>query len=166
MAGCLSAIFVWFVATAVLFWLGPYAEFEPIAATCAGGALATFVVQLWLLVRGRARHRRLMAEYALLYGPFPDEFKAWGTRAAGTAGRMIGGTAGYVVGGLVGAAADAYQARQQYAGMSEPQLALIYEINRAQLVRPVITSVMMVGALIVSWLLVVFTEPIRNAVGF
>ena len=69
------------------------------------------------------------------------------------------------MGGLIGAAADAYQARPQYTGMSEPQLALLYEINRLQLVRPVITSVMMVGALIVSWLLVVFTEPIRNALG-
>jgi hypothetical protein len=107
----------------------------------------------------------LTAEYVRLYGPLPEGTKAWGTRAGGTAGRLIGGTAGYVVGGLVGAAVDADKTRAQYAGMSEPQLALLHEINRLELVRPLITSVMMIGALIVSWLIVVVTEPIRNAIG-
>jgi len=161
MAGCLSSIMVWLAATVALFWFGSGAPFETVLGVFEAGVAACFVIQSALWILGRAKHRRLAAAYVRLYGPLPDDAKGWGTRAGGTAGRVLGGSTGYLVGGLLGAAADVYAERKKYKGMTEPQIALLQELGQLGLVRPVLTSVFMVGALLVSWMVVMFVDMVR-----
>ena len=166
MPGCLPSLLVWLAGTIAMFWVGASADFQTVALIIAVSTAACFVVQTLAWFQTRARHRSLAAEYVRLFGPLPEEMKAWGTRAGGTAGRLLGGSTGYVIGGLVGAAVDAYNERQKYRDMSEPQIALLQELNRLQLVQPLQMSLMMVGALIGSWLLVFVVEFARSIVGF
>lgn len=121
-------------------------------AVIAGGVLACFITQMLILRSMRARLTGLTANYVQLYGPLPEDFKAWNTRGGGTAGFALGGTTGYLVGGAIGAAVDAYKEKKKYDAMTEPQRELLYELNRMNFVKPVVNSAMMVGALIVSWL--------------
>lgn len=165
MPGCLPSVLVWLAGTVAMFWVGASADFQTVALIMAVSAVACFALQLLVWLQTRARHRSLAAEYVRLFGPLPEETKAWGTRTGGTAGRLLGGSTGYVVGGLLGAAVDSYNERQKYRDMSEPQVALLQELNRLQLVQPLQMSVMMVGALIGSWLLVVVVEFARSVVG-
>ena len=162
MAGCLSAILVWVATTAAMFWVGSAADLQTVAIVVGGGVAVCFLAQAVLWVTTRSRHRRFAAEYVRLYGPLPEETKAWGTRAGGTAGRLIGGSTGYLVGGLMGAAADVYKEREKYRDMSEPQLALLHELGQLKLVQPLLTSVFMFGALLGSWMLVVATDVLRG----
>src|SRR6478736_6278434 len=158
MAGCMSSVIVWLLATAALFRYGAYAEFETVAIVIGAAAMANWVLLSLVWLAARKHQARLIGEYIRLYGPLPEEMKASGTRVGGTAGRVLGGSTGYLIGGVIGAVADAYQEQQKYQGMSEPQLSLLHEIGRLKLVRPLINSVMMVGALIGSWLLVVIVN--------
>jgi hypothetical protein len=165
MAGCLSSIMVWLAATAALFWFGSGAPFETVLGVLAAGVAACFAIQSALWILGRGKHRRLAAAYASQYGALPDDVKATGTRAGGTVGRVVGGSTGYLVGGLLGAAADVYTERKKYKGMSEPQIALLHELGQLALVRPVLTSAVMVGALLGSWVLVALVDMARTLLG-
>jgi hypothetical protein len=71
-----------------------------------------------------------------------------------------------LVGGLLGAAADVYAERKKYDGMSEPQIALLHELGQLALVRPVLTSALMAGALLGSWTLVALVDMGRSIVGW
>ena len=117
----------------------------------------------WLATR--ARHRRLAAQYAKLYGPLPEEAKVIGTRAGGTLGRLLGGSTGYLIGGIAGAAADIRAEAKKYERMSDAQRALLREIRRIALVSPLLVSLLMVGAMLVSWVLVVAYEMTRTIFG-
>jgi hypothetical protein len=166
MAGCLSALLIWAGATATLFWIGSGAAAEATAAVIAAGVFACLAAQSIVWALTRARHRKVATDYARLFGPLPDDAGARGTRIGGTAGRLLGGSTGYLVGGLVGAAVDLRAEVKKYKGMSEQQVALLHELGRLQLVRPLLTSVLMLGALLASWVLLIVFEMGRTILGF
>ncbi|HWA24371.1 MAG TPA: hypothetical protein VG734_01760 [Lacunisphaera sp.] len=149
-----------------MFWVGSAADFQTVAIVVGGGVGVCFLLEAALWATTRSRHRKLAADYVRLYGPLPEETKAWGTRAGGTAGRLVGGSTGYLVGGLVGAAVDVYNEQAKYRDMSEPQLALLHELGQLKLVQPLLISLFMFGALIGSWLLVVAADILRGVFGW
>lgn len=165
MTGCLLSLVVWVAATATLFWFGSGAPAETVATVIGVAVGACFCVQSAVWLATRARHRRLAAQYAKLYGPLPEEAKVIGTRAGGTIGRLLGGSTGYLIGGIAGAAADIRAEAKKYEQMSDAQRALLQEIRRIALVSPLLVSVLMVGAMLLSWVLVVVYEMMRTIFG-
>lgn len=165
MMGCLLSLWVWVAGTAALFWFGSGAPFETVAMVVTAAVGACFCAQSAVWFASRARHRRLAAHYARLYGPLPDETKVIGTRVGGTVGRLLGGSTGYLIGGLAGAAADIRAEAKKYEQMSEPQLALLRQLRQIALVNPLLVSVLMVAAMLLSWVLVVAYEMARVILG-
>ena len=153
MLGCSSMALIWVLTTGVLVWLGPSPDTGAVVGVIAGGVVTCVIAQAVLLRRMEARRDSLTANYVQLYGPLPEDFKAWGTRGGGTAGRLLGGTTGYLVGGAIGAAIDVYNEKKKHDQMTEPQRELLNELNRMKSVNPAVNGAMMLGALIMSWLL-------------
>ena len=153
MSGCFPMFLIWATTTGVLVWLGPSPDTGVVLAVVAGGVLVCVIAQALVLRGMRARLDGLSANYVQLYGPLPEDFKAWGTRGGGTAGRLLGGTTGYLVGGAIGAALDIYKEKKKLDQMTEPQRELLNELNRMKAVNPAVSGAMMLGALILSWLL-------------
>ncbi len=165
MTGCLLCIVVWLAATAALFWFGSGAPVETVAMVFGTAVGACFLAQSAVWLASRTQHHRLAAQYAGLYGPIPEEAKVVGTRVGGSVGRLLGGSTGYLIGGIAGAAADLRAEAKKYEHMSEPQRALLHELRRIALVSPLLLSVLMVGAVLVSWVLVVAYEMARVILG-
>lgn len=165
MTGCLLSLVVWVAATAALFWFGSGVPAETVATVIGAAVGVCFCVQSAVWLATRARHRRLAAQYAKLYGPLPEEAKVIGTRVGGTVGRLLGGSTGYLIGGIAGAAADIRAEAKKYEQMSEPQRALLQQLRQIALVNPVLVSVLMVGAMLLSWVLVVAYEMTRAILG-
>lgn len=165
MTGCLLSLVVWVAGTVALFWFGSGAPAETVATVIGAAVGACFCVQSAVWLATRARHRRLAARYASLYGPIPEEAKVIGTRAGGTIGRLLGGSTGYLIGGIAGAAADIRAEANKYRQMSDAQRALLQEVRRIALVSPLLVSVLMVGAMLLSWVLVVVYEMTRAIFG-
>jgi hypothetical protein len=97
--------------------------------------------------------------------PLPEEAKVIGTRAGGTIGRLLGGSTGYLIGGIAGAAADMRAEAKKYEQMSDAQRALLQEIRRIALASPLLVSLLMVGAMLLSWVLVLAYEMMRTISG-
>lgn len=165
MTGCLLSMVIWLGGTFALFWFGSGAPAETVATVIGAAVGACFCAQsiVWLLTR--TRHRRLVAQYSSLYGPLPGESRVVGTRAGGTVGRLLGGSTGYLIGGLAGAAVDIRAEAKKYEQMSDAQRRLLEEIRRIALVSPLLVSISMAGALLVSWVLVVVYEMGRAILG-
>lgn len=163
--GCLLSLVVWAAATAALFWFGSGAPAETVAMVIGAAVAACFFVQSMVWFATRSRHRRLAAQYAKLYGPVPEEAKVIGTRAGGTIGRLLGGSTGYLIGGIAGAAVDVRTETKKYEQMSDAQRELLQEVRRIALVSPLLVSVLMIGAMLLSWVLVVVYEMARAIFG-
>lgn len=163
--GCLFSVVIWLGATAALFWFGSGAPAATVAAVVGGAVVACFGAQSIAGFASRARHRGLTAHYIRIFGPLPEEVKVVGTRVGGTIGRLLGGSTGYLIGGLAGAAADLRAEAKKYEQMSASQRALLEEIRRIAPMNPAVMSLLMLGALLVSWMLVVAYEMGRAVFG-
>ena len=165
MTGCLLSLAVWMAGTLALFWFGSGATVETVAMVIGAAVGACFCIQSAVWFASRTRYRRLAAQYARLYGPLPNEAKVVATRVGGTVGRMLGGSTGYLIGGIAGAAADIHAEVKKFEQMSEPQRALLQQLRQIALVNPLLVSVLMVGAMLLSWVLVVAFEMTRAILG-
>ncbi len=163
--GCILSLVVWLAGTVALFWFGSGATAETVATVIGAAVGGCFCVQCAAWLTSRARHRRLAAEYAKLYGPLPEEAKVVGTRVGGTVGRLLGGSTGYLIGGIAGAAVDVHAEAKKYEQMSDSQRALLQQLRQIGLVNPLLVSVLMVGAMLLSWVLVVAYEMARTIFG-